>query len=66
MATHNNTPQPRGPRYTRREFLVRSGLIGAGALSLPALLAACGGGSNGGSSGGGGAKELFLDRKSVV
>ncbi len=46
--------------YSRREFLIRSGLVGAGALSLPAILAACGGGS-GSSSGGGGAKELYFE-----
>ncbi len=45
-------------KLNRREFLIRSGLAGAGALSLPALLAACGGGS-GGSSGGG--KSLAFD-----
>jgi spermidine/putrescine transport system substrate-binding protein len=38
-------------KLNRREFLIRSGLAGAGALSLPALLAACGGGSSGSSSG---------------
>ncbi len=31
------------PIYSRRRFLLRSALAGAGALSLPALLAACGG-----------------------
>ena len=62
MGTHNTSSTPRGSRYTRREFLVRSGLLGAGALSLPALLAACGGGDNGGSAnGGGGAKTLFFE-----
>lgn len=55
--TNNN---PRGPRYSRREFLIRSGLVGAGALSLPALLAACGGGSSGGSSSAGD-KTLFFE-----
>ena len=46
--------------YSRREFFIRSGLAGAGALSLPALIAACGGGSDGGS-GGGGAKTLYFE-----
>jgi len=41
----------------RREFLIRSGLVGAGALSLPAILAACGG--SGGSSGG--TKTLYFE-----
>ena len=41
----------------RREFLIRSGLVGAGALSLPAILAACGGSS--GSSGG--TKTLYFE-----
>ncbi len=49
----------RGTSYTRREFLVRSGLVGAGALSLPAILAACGGGDGG--SNGGDAKTLAFD-----
>jgi spermidine/putrescine transport system substrate-binding protein len=51
--------------YSRREFFIRSGLAGAGALSLPALIAACGGGSDGGSGGGGGggggAKTLYFE-----
>ena len=34
-------------KLNRREFLIRSGFAGAGALSLPALLAACGGDSGG-------------------
>jgi multiple sugar transport system substrate-binding protein len=38
-------------RLTRRNFLRGAGL-GAGALTLPSLLAACGGGSGGGSSSG--------------
>jgi spermidine/putrescine transport system substrate-binding protein len=45
-------------KFNRREFLIRSGVVGAGALSLPALLAACGGDDNGGSSGGG---TMFFD-----
>ena len=48
---NNNIPSSRGARYSRREFLIRSGLVGAGALSLPAILAACGGGSSGGDEG---------------
>ena len=45
-----NTTSP-GSGLSRREFIVRSGLVGAGALSLPALLAACGGGTgNGGNN----------------
>jgi len=57
-------------KLNRREFLIRSGLAGAGALSLPAFLAACGGGS-GGSSGGGDNSlffenwPLYIDDKSV-
>lgn len=48
--------------YSRREFFIRSGLAGAGALSLPALIAACGGGSGGdGGGGGGGAKTLYFE-----
>ncbi len=43
----------RRPGMSRREFLVRSGALGAAGLSLPALLAACGGSDDGGSSGGG-------------
>ena len=46
MGTRNNLPTWSGPKYSRRDFLVRSGLVGAGALSLPTLLAACGGGSS--------------------
>ena len=45
----------------RREFLIRSGLLGAGAMSLPALLAACGGGSDEPATTGGGKKELFFE-----
>lgn len=58
----NTRPQsgkntPRSPRWSRRDFLIRSSLAGAGMLSLPALLAACGdddGGSSSDTSGGGG------------
>jgi len=58
-------------KLNRREFLIRSGLAGAGALSLPALLAACGGGSSGSSSGAGDNTlffenwPLYIDDKSV-
>lgn len=50
-------------RVSRREFLIKSGLIGAGALSLPAFLAACGGdsGSSGNTSGGGGGGNLYFE-----
>jgi spermidine/putrescine transport system substrate-binding protein len=57
MGTQNNLPTGRGPKYSRRDFLVRSGLVGAGALSLPALLAACGGGSSPASD----SKTLFFE-----
>ena len=43
---------------TRRQFLARSGALGALGLSLPAFLAACGG--SGGSSAGG-EESLFFD-----
>ena len=58
-------------KLNRREFLIRSGLAGVGALSLPAFLAACGGGS-GGSSGGGDNSlffenwPLYIDEESVA
>ena len=42
----------------RREFLIRSGLMGIGAVSLPAILAACGGSD---TSSGGGKRELFFE-----
>ena len=48
-------------KFNRREFLIRSGLAGAGALSLPALLAACGGGSGGSGASGGGDGSLFFE-----
>ena len=46
MSTRKNNTTPRGPRYSRREFLIRGGIVGAGALSLPAILSACGGGGS--------------------
>lgn len=42
MGNRKNTSANQGQAFSRRAFLVRSGLVGAGALSLPALLAACG------------------------
>jgi len=45
-------------KLNRRQFLIRSGVAGASALSLPALLAACGG-DDGGSGGGG--NSLFFE-----
>lgn len=67
-----NTPRnqkntaPRGSRWSRRDFLIRSSLAGAGMLSLPALLAACGDDDGGTSSdttggGGGGGNSLVFD-----
>lgn len=47
MATQKKNSIGRGTPLSRRDFLVRSGLVGAGALSMPALLAACGGGGGG-------------------
>jgi len=49
MATQKKNSIGRGTPLSRRDFLVRSGLVGAGALSMPALLAACGGGGGGDS-----------------
>ena len=43
---------------TRRQFLARTGALGALGLSLPAFLAACGGSD---SSSGGGSESLFFD-----
>jgi len=43
--------------FSRRELLIRSGVVGAAGLSLPAILAACGGDDDGG----GGADELFVE-----
>jgi len=56
---------PRDPAFLRgltmrrmsRRDLLRSAGVGAGALSLGAILAACGGTSGGGAGGGGGASE---------
>ena len=47
----------------RRDFLIKSGLFGLGAASLPAFLAACGGtdSSTSSSAAGGGANELFFE-----
>lgn len=44
-----NSPQ-RG--FSRRQLLIRSGMLGAAGLSLPAILAACGGDDGGGSGAG--------------
>jgi spermidine/putrescine transport system substrate-binding protein len=55
------------PSWSRRQFLIRSGVLGAAGLSLPALLSACGGddddgGDAGGGGGeGGGARTLYFD-----
>ena len=49
MASQKKNRTGRGTPLSRRDFLVRSGLVGAGALSMPALLAACGGGGGGDS-----------------
>ena len=48
----------------RREFLIRSGLMGMGAMSLPAILAACGGSdtsSDTTAAAGGGDRSLFFE-----
>ena len=48
----------------RREFLIRSGLMGVGAVSLPAILAACGGSdtaSDTTAAAGGGERKLFFE-----
>lgn len=50
-----------GTPVSRREFLIKSGIVGAGALSLPALLAACGGGDSGDSGNGGDSKSLMFE-----
>ena len=60
MAIKKKNMSQQGNPLSRREFLIRSGIVGAGALSLPALLAACGGGDS--SDGGGGdAKTLMFE-----
>jgi spermidine/putrescine transport system substrate-binding protein len=46
MAHHPNR-RPVSTPLSRRQFLVRSGLLGAAGVSLPALLAACGSDSKG-------------------
>jgi spermidine/putrescine transport system substrate-binding protein len=47
----NPRPSASSPRaLSRRQFLLRSGAIGAAGLSLPALLAACGGDDGDGAS----------------
>lgn len=67
MNTHPQSGKntPRSPRWSRRDFLIRSSLAGAGMLSLPALLAACGddngGSSSDGTGGGGGGNSLVFD-----
>jgi spermidine/putrescine transport system substrate-binding protein len=48
-------------KLNRRQFLIRSGMAGAGALSLPALLAACGGDDGGSGGSGGGGNSLFFE-----
>ena len=48
----------------RRDFLIKSGLLGLGAASLPAFLAACGGSSpatDSTAAAGGGKAELFFE-----
>jgi spermidine/putrescine transport system substrate-binding protein len=60
----SSSSTPRASRWSRRDFLIRSSLAGAGMLSLPALLAACGdddGGSSSDTSGGGGGSSLVFD-----
>lgn len=56
MVSKKNTSS-RGPAYSRREFIVRSGLVGAGAIALPSILAACGGSDGGG----GGTQSVFFE-----
>ena len=57
MVTKKNTSSSPGPAYSRREFIVRSGLVGAGAIALPSILAACGGSDGAG----GGAQSVFFE-----
>jgi spermidine/putrescine transport system substrate-binding protein len=62
--SQSSSNTPRASRWSRRDFLIRSSLAGAGMLSLPALLAACGdddGGSSSDTSGGGGGSSLVFD-----
>jgi spermidine/putrescine transport system substrate-binding protein len=40
---NSHNPRVRSAQLSRRQFLVRSGLIGTAGLALPSLLAACGG-----------------------
>jgi spermidine/putrescine transport system substrate-binding protein len=64
MGTRKKSSIGQGPAFSRRDFLVRSGLVGAGALSLPALLAACGDGTSSDTtspSGSAGTKTLVFD-----
>jgi spermidine/putrescine transport system substrate-binding protein len=64
MGTRKKSSMSQGPAFSRRDFLVRSGLVGAGALSLPALLAACGDGTTSDTtspSGSTGTKTLVFD-----
>lgn len=61
MAIKKMNMSQQGSPLSRREFLIRSGVVGAGALSLPALLAACGGGESGDSGNGGDAKTLMFE-----
>jgi spermidine/putrescine transport system substrate-binding protein len=53
------------PTWSRRQFLIRSGVLGAAGLSLPTILAACGGddddAAGGGEGGGGGSNSLYFD-----
>jgi spermidine/putrescine transport system substrate-binding protein len=61
MAIKKKNMSQQGNPLSRREFLIRSGIVGAGALSLPALLAACGGGDSSDGGGGGDAKTLMFE-----
>ncbi len=53
MSNHPARRPPRRP-LSRRQFLIRSGVLGAAGLTLPSFLAACGGDDDSGSSGTGG------------
>src|SRR6478735_3208759 len=73
MTTPNpRVPNPFGGRgpLTRRQLIVRAGVLGAAGISLPSLLSACGGGSDddasetsgtGSSPGGGGGNTLYFE-----